>query len=459
MKTFSRGLWLVPIFAALMTVPASAQRWTWDFGVYGGYSWYSKLLDSDETGLPDDAAAQTFKWESGFMGGIQIGYNFGSNLGVRLNTRYTDRPIVGSDMEDFEFVSSTNLWAASLDLLYRFKNAPDEFLGTEIYPYVALGLGAKWMNPGGDQFTCNDTAEGESFACVPFTSGGPQGSVNSRTFAIGEKNSLMGLIGLGADWRLSRSFILRTEINDQIYSPQVYRINQPWTGTTVTLTNEDNRANLINEIGLTLGLHFLFGIAPVPVVAVAPPPPPPPPPVAPPPPPPPREDAITICVVDPTAPGGLRMQSATLVESRDTFIVVGGTRTPISSANLGSGVTVATGSDWYVRGQPLVMTVGRSRVEFATYGGAQRIASQDLAYLGTVNGFPVYADRDDVSSFITELDQLNRSRPNTDLGVLLNDQRTLRTSLENVRMWYVPVYPYGCVFQGVQRAEPVTKGK
>src|SRR5688572_13408245 len=316
MKTFSRGLWLVPIFAVLMTVPASAQRWTWDFGVYGGYSWYSKLLDSDETGLPDDAAGQTFKWESGFMGGIQIGYNFGSNLGVRLNTRYTDRPIVGSDLEDFEFVSSTNLWAASLDLLWRFKNPPDEFLGTEIYPFLAVGLGAKWMNPGGDQFTCNDTGGGESFACVPFTSGGPQGSVNSRTFAIGEKNSLMGLIGLGADWRLSRSFILRTEINDQIYSPQVYRINQPWAGTTVTLTNEDNRANLINEIGLTLGLHFLFGIAPVPVVAVAPPPPPPPPPVAPPPPPPPREDAITVCVVDPTAPGGLRMQSATLVESR-----------------------------------------------------------------------------------------------------------------------------------------------
>ncbi|HEY0673029.1 MAG TPA: hypothetical protein VGD27_12205, partial [Longimicrobiales bacterium] len=79
-------------------------------------------------------------------------------------------------------------------------------------------------------------------------------------------------------------------------------------------------------------------------------------------------------------------------------------------------------------------------------------------YIGTINGFPVYADKDDVADVINEINQLNQSRPGTDLGVLLNDQRTLATRLETVRMLYVPVYGYNCVFQGIQRQEPVTKG-
>jgi hypothetical protein len=456
MKTFSRGLWLVPIFAVLVTAPASAQRWKWDLGVYGGFAWYTPLLGADETGLPDDAPGQELKFEKGFHGGLQIGYNFRPSMALRLNTRYTDRPVVGSDQEDGpEWVTATNLWAASLDLLFRFKQPSEEFLGREILPFAAIGLGMKWINPAEDNWDC---AADES-SCVPLFTGGPPGAPNRRIHAFEESGSLMGLLGLGIDWRLGRSFILRTEVNDQIYKPEIFQASSV-SGSTVTVANDENQSKLVNEIGLNVGLHFLFGLAAPPVVAVAPPPPPPPPPVqAPPPPPPPREESVTVCVIDPTAPGGIRMQTATLVESRDTFIVSGTTRTPIGQANLGGNVMVATGADWYVRGQPLVMTVGRQRVEFATYGGSQRIAGEDLAFLGTVNGFPVYADRDDVADVISELNELNRTRPGTDLGVLLNEQRTLRTNLEDVRLWYVPVFPYGCVFQGVQRAEPVTKGK
>jgi hypothetical protein len=56
------------------------------------------------------------------------------------------------------------------------------------------------------------------------------------------------------------------------------------------------------------------------------------------------------------------------------------------------------------------------------------------------------------------LNELNRSRPGTDLGTLLAGQKTLATNLEDVKMLYVPVYSYGCVFQGVQRQEEVRKG-
>ena len=455
MKTVGRAIWMVPILAVLVAAPASAQRWKWDFGVYGGYSWFSPMLTEEDTGLQDDAAGAEVHFDAGWLAGVQLGFNLRPGLTLRVNTRYSDRPVVGADIDTNDFVTATNLWAASLDLLFRLRQPAEEFAGMEMLPFLALGLGAKWMNPGFDNFTCNDVQESEAFACVPFVTGGPIGSANSRSWAIGEKNSLMGLLGFGIDWRLGRSFMLRTEINDQIYSPQVYQA-QRVSPTVWNLPNEDNQSKLVHEVAGTIGLHFLMGVEPPPApVVVAPPPPPP---VTPPPPPAPREESITVCVVDPTAPGGIRMQTATLVESRDTFVVVGGNRTRIGQA-VGTGVRVATGADWYVRGQPLVMSVGTQRVEFTTYGGAQRIAGQDLAYLGTVNGFPVYADRDDVADVINELNELNRTRPGTDLGVILNEQRVLRTNLEDVRMFYVPVYPYNCVFQGVQRAEPVTKGK
>jgi hypothetical protein len=436
--------------AVLFVADASAQRWKWDLGVYGGYAWYTGFLDEEDTGLSDEDPSAEVKWDPGFLGGLQFTYNLRPKLGLRLNTRYSDRPVTFSDVDDVEPITSTNLWAASLDLLFRFAEPRDEFTGSEFLPYLALGLGAKWMNPGGDDFTCNDTQGGESFACAPFVTGGPIGSANSRSWALGEKNSLMGLIGLGADWRLSRGFALRLELNDQIYSPQVYQATRV-SEFVWNLPNEDNQSKLVHEIALTAGLHFLFGIEAPPVVAVAPPPPPPPPP-----PPVVREESATVCVIDPTAPGGIRMQTVTVVESRDTFVVSGDARRPFRET-VGS-VTVATGADWYTRGQPLVMNIGNQRVEFATYGSSRMISSQDLAYLGTINGFPVYADADEVSDVIGELNELNRTRPGTDLGTLLDEQRTLRENLEDVTVLYVPVYSTGCVFQGVQRQEEVRKG-
>jgi hypothetical protein len=435
----------------LIAAPASAQRWKWDLGVYGGYGWFTPLIDEEDTGLPDDAAGAEAHFDAGWLTGLQFTYNVRPNLGVRVNTRYSDRPVSGSDLDTNNFVSSTNLWALGLDLLFRFGQPREEFMGMEFLPYAALGLGAKFINPANDEFTC--TVDGEEKHCVPFVTGGPPGGTNSRTWALDESASLMGLLGLGADWRLGRSFMLRTEINDQIYKPKVYSgtFTSP---TAVTVANDENQASMIHELAFTVGLHFLFGLEAPPVVVVAPPPPPPP--VTPPPPPAPTEETISVCVVDPTAPGGLRIQTATLVENRDTFVVIGGTRTPIGQAV--GNVTVASGADWYVSGQPLIMTVGAERVQFTTYGSSQVISDQDVAFIGTVNGFPVYADRDDVADVISELNELNRTRPGTDLGVLLNDQRALRTNLEDVRMFYVPVYPYGCVFQGVQRQEEVRKG-
>jgi len=428
-----------------------AQSWKWDLGVNAGWSMYTSALDEDDTGLPDEAAGAEVGWDSGWLTGAQLTYWFGPKLGFRLNGRYADRPLVGSEIENSEFITSTNLWGATADLLFRFKAPAAEFTSMEFLPYLALGVGAKWHNGSGDRFTCTDP-EPQSYACSPFVTGGLGGS--GRAWAFGEENAVAGLIGLGADWRVARAISIRTEINDQIFKPQFHRSPViPAAGATTWAVGEENVAQLVHEIGFQVGLNFLFGLADVPVVAVAPPPPPPPPPPAPPTI---RRDAISVCVIDPTAPGGIRMQAATLIEGRDTVIVVGGSDRPFRESV--GNVMVATNANWYVQGQPLTMAVGKNNVEFTTYGSPRMVEAADLAFVGTVNGYPVYADRDDVADVIDELNELNRARAGTDLGKILEENRELNDELDDLKVLYVPMNATGCVFQAVQRQEEVRKG-
>jgi hypothetical protein len=451
MRALHKGLLLAPLLAVFAVQPAAAQAWKWDFGVNAGWSKFTASLDEEDTGLPDDAPGAEVKWDGSWLVGSQLTYWLRPKLGLRLNGRYADRELEGSEIDETNWVTSTNLWGATADLMFRFKSPAPEFTGMEVLPYLALGVGAKWHNGSEDQFTCDDGSN--SYNCSPFTTGG---GVNRRGFAFGEENAIAGLVGLGADWRFSPRLALRTEINDQIFKPQYHRVTTiPLTGTAVWPVGEENIGNLTHEIGAQIGLHFLFGLAPIPVVAVVPAPVQPPPP-APTPVPTVRRDAVTVCVIDPTAPGGIRMQAATVVEGRDTVITVGGTDRPFRQS-LGN-VMVATNADWYVQGQPLTMRVGKNNVEFTTYGSPRMIEGSDLAYMGTINGYPVYADRDDVADVIDELNELTRARAGTDLGKILEEQRELNDELDDVKVFYVPMNAAGCVFQAVQRQEEVRKG-
>jgi hypothetical protein len=457
-----RNVALAAALVPLAVAPLSAQRWKVDFGLNGGYSWMSNFLKSADTGLPDDAPGSHVKFGSGWLVGTQLGYWFSDNIGIRANGRYADRDVQGNDIDDFSFISSVNLWSATGDLLWRFVAPAEEYSGMEFLPYLALGAGLKWQNPGGDNFTCTDTFKNEAFACGPLTTGLPN---SPRTFAVDENSVFAGLIGLGADWRISRNFAIRTEINDMIFKPKVYAATQTGTSNNYTLPNGDeNIGNTVHEIGGQIGLQFLFGVPRPAVVAVAPPPPTPapeptPPPVTPPPPPPPpAEEAITVCVIDPTVNGGIRMESAVFIPSAgDTMITVNGTRVELNTTT-GSIVT-ASGADWYVRGAPLELTVGRQKVQFQTTGTPQMVTGTDLAFLGTVNGVPVYADRDDVKDIQQELDELNRAQRGADLAKIMEEHKDLREDLNAVKTVFVPMQPTGCVFQSLTRLEAVRKNK
>jgi len=452
MKVVLRAASLTALLALGAAAPATAQRWKWDIGINGGYSWFTKMLDSDQTGLSEDIPGSEIFFDHGPLFGLQVTYWAAPRVALRLNGRYASNDIKGNDLDDFDFVEDVNLWGGTLDLMYRFREPADEFAGLEFLPYLALGGGLKWYNPAGDSFTCTDT-DGDAESCGPFTTGLPN---LPRTFAIVKGSSFAGLIGLGADWRLGRGFALRTEISDQIFKPEVKRGTFD-TPTTVDLTSDDSESKWIHEIGAQLGLQFLLGVQPAPVVAVQPAPTPPP--AQPEPQPQPeREEAVTVCVIDPTAAGGIRMESAIFRPERgDTLVTVNGQRVPLRNAV--GNVPVASNAAWYVQGQPLVMNVGSERVQFLTYGSARVIEGSNLALLGTINGMPVYADADEVQDVRAEIDELNRTRRGADLGEVLAQNRNLREELADVTTLYVPLQTTGCLFQAVQRQEQVRKSK
>lgn len=464
-----RNVVMATAMLSLAAAPVAAQQWKWDWGINAGYSWITPILGADETGLPENAPSSKVKFANGALFGSQITFWPGAKLGLRLNARFAERDIKFSDMpdgrEEFDPVSGINLWGGSFDFMFRFKAPQPEFTSTEMLPYLAIGPGLKWHNPGYDNFTCVNPAEGESLSCGPFVTGGTGPA--ARGFALTEQKAFMLHLGLGADWRISRNMAIRTELSDQIFKPRVLAMTLPPAGTTWTMSNGDESvAKTVHELGAQIGLHFLFGVPrPAPVVAVVTPQPQAPPPPAPAPPPvreePIREESVTICVIDPTAPGGIRMQTATRIMSGpsmgDTLVMVSGQRVPFRTS-IGN-VMVASNADWYVRGQPLSVTVSGDKVEWVTYGSSQMVESGELAFLGTVNGIPVYADKDDVADIRDELNDLNRAQRGADLGRIMSEHKDLREELSKVKVVYVPLQATGCVFQPLNLQEPVRKGK
>ena len=439
---------LVPMVAG----PVAAQNYRWDVGVNGGYSWYRNLLDGEELGLPDDTDLDDVKFKSGPLLGAQLGFWARPNIGFRLNGTYADRPLVADNIEDADdLLGDVNLWSGSLDLMWRLAQPNNSWMGTEVLPYVALGLGAKWINTAGDSFMCVD--EGEEVACGPFTVS--DGTTVVGPFGVPDQTRLMGLVGLGTDVRLSPNFALRLEVNDRIYKPEVYAID---TNNNNAFSDE-SIGQTVHEIAGQVGLHLLMGLERAQVVSVAPAPAPPP---APTPTPPvrtePVEEAVSVCVIDPTVRSGLRMQSAYYrPATRDTVVMMNGTRVPLSNA-VGS-VMVVRDADWYVRGEPLVMRVGNERFEYVAYQGARRIDADALAYLGTINGYPVYADRDEVADITDALADARNADRSGDLGRILDERDDLRDEVNDVEYLYVPVESTGCVFQALQPMAPVQKGK
>jgi hypothetical protein len=165
-----------------------------------------------------------------------------------------------------------------------------------------------------------------------------------------------------------------------------------------------------------------------------------------------------VCVIDPTSPNGVRMEAATFrVQQRDTVVVVGGQARPLRET-LGN-VMVARNAGWFMRGEPLVVRVDRENLRYLPYQSEMVMEPNRLVYLANVDGFPIYADRDEVADVIAALNTARAARPDADLGVIMAGNRQIRTTVEGISRLYVPLDPYGCTFQPLTRQDDVRKGK
>jgi len=454
MSLHHRVAFTAALLLPVLATPAAAQRWRADLGVNGGYTWFSNALGSKQSGLTDNGDV---KFQTGPTVGSQLTLWLTPRIGFRVNAAYADRDLVDSNGSGrTTYVNDVNLWSGSGDLLFRLRAPNEEWNGSEFLPYLALGVGAKWHNPAGDTFTCNDAVGGNTFSCASFTVGTGEAA---NTFALGERSVVMGLAGLGTDIRLSPRLALRLEVNDRSYKPGVYGADMSDAeNNIINLPDGGARAGKwVHEVGAQLGLHLLMGLARPELVAVAPiplPPPPPTPPAARPTPP--LEEPVSVCIIDPTAYNGLRLQDAMFLPATgDTIVELNGTRTPLRQS-IGQ-VMVAGNADWYIRGEPLTLEVGDRQLQYLTYQGATEIPADQLAFLGTIKGYPVYAGSSDVVEFRGDLEQLRAAEGRNDLEGLLAPNQDLLGQLENVKLLYVPLDATGCVFQTVQQLEQVRK--
>jgi hypothetical protein len=455
----------------LVTMPVAAQFYRWDFTVNGGYSWLTgDILDRADFDFDDVFDNNVLNRDNVSLGnggtvGAQLGYWFTKRIGLRANFAYTDSDIERHDIFDFFdgvngpfdfnlFDHDVNLWSGTGDLMIRLNTPRTRWDGFEWLPYVALGLGAQWINPAGDDFFVVDDIDIDldDDDDLVFDVSGHSGiplrcSVLIQTCAfLEEKSTLAGLVALGMDLRFSPNFSARLEFGDRIWESPVKEVFQDDLFPFV-FEEIGDLGSTVNQLYLTAGLSYLFGLVEPPRrVVVAPPPRPAPPP----PPPPPATEEITVCVIDPTYAGGVRNITATRnLTTGDTTVMRNGDKVPLSQIT--ANVPTVSGSPWYISGAPFEIGMAPNRLLYVSVGGARMIEPSDLAYLGNVNGLPVFADRMTLSPGLTNLG------PNTDLNRIVVESADARHALEQVNVIYVPLQPTGCVFQALQKQVEVRK--
>ena len=152
------------------------------------------------------------------------------------------------------------------------------------------------------------------------------------------------------------------------------------------------------------------------------------------------------------------MQAATYrVTQRDTIVMVNGTATPLATF-VGTDVMVARNAGWYMRGEPLEVTVNRETLRYLPYQSGTIIEPSQIVYVGNVNGYPIYADRDEVADVITAINTARAGGTNVELGTILAGNAQIRNTVQGVSYLYVPLDPYGCRFQPLALQEDVRKG-
>src|SRR5688572_33438650 len=156
MAALRRAALALPLLVMLPTLPVAAQHYRWDLSANGGLNSTSGVLKGDALqpvsgGLLDGSS---LNFGDTWMYGTQLGYWFSRTFGFRANLSFTESSLEQGDVSLFD---DLNVWGGTGDLMIRMIKPRREWSGAEWLPYVALGAGANWVNPAGDNwFTANE---------------------------------------------------------------------------------------------------------------------------------------------------------------------------------------------------------------------------------------------------------------------------------------------------------------
>ncbi|HEX7120206.1 MAG TPA: hypothetical protein VF212_15535 [Longimicrobiales bacterium] len=480
MNLLLRAAAAAALLLPLAVAPATAQNYRGAWTLYGGGIWFSDLNDNGDIGVddiddvlfedvfdvdPDLIDGDEFGFldlslESGWVAGTQLEYWFGSGrFGLRANGGYTERSFdlegdnlfffdLDDDIDDIDedgddndlAFGDVNVWLLDGDLMIRILRPERDRVWA---PFVSLGAGVVIYNPAGSGTIIIPPANAAfgdfEFVGIDVDDDGDFDDFDLETDEEGNSETQFATaFGLGTDilpgWNLGNFGIgIRLEVADHI----------AWDSPAEPLFGDED-FDPVHNVRFTAGLLTTFGrLFEEEVVAVAPPPAPPAPPA---------EERITVCVIDPNTYEVEFVNAVYVPSTGDTLVAVNGQRTPLMTAYPVTSPVFVGNAPWFTAGEPLTITVAGVETEWVTYGGGRIIEPDDLAFLGTVNGTPVYADAEEVDEVRDELEDA----ANEDLEDRLEEIDEARAAFDEIDVVYVPLEA-GCVFQPLRRVEEVRK--
>jgi hypothetical protein len=415
----------------------------------------SGLAESDRGFVVDGVLIDTnsrLSLDEGF--GIGAGFDFwfggGRIFGLNLEgtykgwngwtTRFDDDldDLIDDDF-DFDLGQDVAIWQYDASLALRFvkPNANTRFL-----PWMSVGVGGVTINPE------NDPALFPVGACV----GGvvnPLGRSRSIcdfeavdvAITTAAQTELAFVPALGLDFFMSPSVTLRLEAKDY------WTDESPYFRLSDGLHHDGGHNWLFNA-----GLAFYWGgrrviepgfVREEPIIV-----PPPPPPA------PPADIRSTMCVVDANGYQVRTIETITVPSENRVYVMRNGQRVPVDVAYPANAPIYVRGATWFMNDQPLTVSLEtttvnvpadqRNRLELVRFGSTGTRSANDLVFIGTINGTPVFANRADVGAFRPRLER--HLSTSTDLGTILRADADLAREMGQVDTYYVAVEP-NCVFQ------------
>ena len=452
MKTVLKGLAAAAVTAAVFALPAQAQTRTFSLGLHGGYLNTGSLAEAE----PSDV---DLKLDNGDVWGGGLEWWLGSKrLGLRFDGAYASNPWAietgldngtfdNENYERLEEFGQVDTWFADADLMLRlFRPERDR----RFAPFISLGTGLMHWDHEGE----NVDLELE----------------DADAYIYGEDQTEWAVTGsVGTDFFFSPSVALRLEVKDY------YNTDSPY----LMLSDMERDHEGGHNLSYRAGLQFFFGGGEVEEPGfVAPEPEPEPEPM---PEPEPEIETVSMCVV--TDDYGVEIvQASRVVGTNRIFVMRNGREVAFNTAYPVSEPLYVRSARWYVADQPLVVDLASedygdvddelddaienrieaedyeaNRFEFVRFGTPTRMAANDMMFVGTIDGTPLWARTSEVGMLRTELQ--NRLRVTSELDEILDDEDFAERFANQITTFYTAVEPAeaNCVFQPISTTHVVRR--